>query len=223
MDTGGILDRIKGLEKLVAELTKKQGGGSTSPLTTKGDLYGFDTAGNRVPIGANKTILVADSTQALGLKWQSIVDAIYPVGAIYMSVVNTSPATLFGGTWSAWGSGKVPVGVDTGDTSFDTVEETGGAKTHTLTSGESGLKDHTHNIGIETTGGYVPNGITPNAFLRGSFGNGDTRNGYPTDRPVSAVVGSGMVQGVPGGASNASSAHNNLQPYITCYMWKRTA
>src|SRR5512136_741002 len=54
---------------------------------------------------------------------------VYPVGAIYLSVVSTSPATLFGGTWSAIGAGRILVGLDSGDADFDTVEETGGAKT----------------------------------------------------------------------------------------------
>ena len=51
----------------------------------------------------------------------NIVDIIYPVGSIYLSVNSVNPSTLFGGTWEAWGSGKVPVGVDTSDTDFDTV------------------------------------------------------------------------------------------------------
>ena len=45
------------------------GGGTTSPLTTKGDLYGYDTAGNRIPVGTNDQVLTADSAQTLGLKW----------------------------------------------------------------------------------------------------------------------------------------------------------
>jgi len=58
--------------------------------------------------------------------------AMHPVGCIYTSVVSTSPATLFGGTWAAFGAGRVLVGIDSADTSFDVVEETGGAKTRTL-------------------------------------------------------------------------------------------
>lgn len=47
------------------------GSGGSSPLTTKGDLYGYDTAGNRIPVGADGTVLTADSTKALGVKWGS--------------------------------------------------------------------------------------------------------------------------------------------------------
>jgi hypothetical protein len=55
----------------------------------------------------------------------------FPVGAVFLAVVSTSPATLLGyGTWSAFGAGRMLVGRDAGDTDFDTAEETGGAKTH---------------------------------------------------------------------------------------------
>lgn len=67
---------------------------------------------------------------------------IYPIGAIYTSVVNTNPSTFIGGTWNAFGSGRTLVGVDTGQTEFDLVEETGGAKTHTLSISE--MPSHTH-------------------------------------------------------------------------------
>jgi len=54
----------------------------------------------------------------------------YPIGWILSSVVNTNPSTWLGyGTWVAFGSGKVLVGVDTGDADFNTVEKTGGSKT----------------------------------------------------------------------------------------------
>ena len=59
-----------------------------------------------------------------------------------MSTVNTNPSNYFGGTWVAWGSGRVPVGVNTGDSNFSTVEKTGGASTHTLTAAQ--IPAHTH-------------------------------------------------------------------------------
>lgn len=54
----------------------------------------------------------------------------FPIGSVFISVVDTNPATLLGyGTWAGIGAGRVLIGVDAGDTDFDTVEETGGAKT----------------------------------------------------------------------------------------------
>lgn len=67
---------------------------------------------------------------------------VYPVGSIYMSVLNTNPGTLFGGTWSAFGAGRMPIGVSA-DTRFDVAEETGGTDQITANM----LPTHTHAIG----------------------------------------------------------------------------
>lgn len=127
----------------------------------------------------------------------ALVDMLYPVGSIHLSVNSANPSTYFGGTWVSWGSGRVPVGVNTSDSSFSTVEKTGGAKTHTLTVDE--MPSHTHRIEG-----------TSIAYASGA-------NYAPVDID-SAVGGVSYTSATGGGA-----AHNNLQPYITCYMWKRTA
>jgi len=121
--------------------------------------------------------------------------SIYPVGSIYMNATSsTNPATLIGfGTWVAFGAGRVPVGIDATDTDFDTAEETGGAKTHTLTVDE--IPAHTHS---------VPNSGSQN----NSFDSGTT-------------VGNDVTG--TSGSTGGGQAHNNLQPYIVVYMWKRTA
>lgn len=83
------------------------------------------------------------------------LEDVYPVGSIYLSVVSTNPGTLFGiGTWAAFGAGRVLVGLDSGDTDFDTVEETGGSKTATPTGTNSAptftgnaLGTHSHTAG----------------------------------------------------------------------------
>ena len=128
-----------------------------------------------------------------------ILDMVYPVGAIYMSVNSTSPATLFGGTWVAWGTGRVPVGVDTSQTEFDTVEETGGEKTHTLTVNE--IPSHNHKLGLSAGGNETGYGLN-----------------YEYSNNWRYYQGTDIIESTGGG-----QAHNNLQPYITCYMWKRTA
>lgn len=150
--------------------------------------------------------------------------AMYPVGAIYMSTVNTNPSNYFGGTWVAWGSGRVPVGVNTGDSNFSTVEKTGGASTHTLTTAQ--IPAHTH--GSKSLTGQIPNHIFYGGQSNGSNGivsatiyskrqyaaDGTSNNGWATIS-INATHEHTSVGG--------SGAHNNLQPYITCYMWKRTA
>ena len=123
--------------------------------------------------------------------------AIWSVGSIFISAVETNPASLLGfGTWAAFAAGRTLVGIDATQTEFDTLEETGGEKTHTLTVAE--LAAHTHSIeahvGDTAGAGYV------------------TDTSYPT---ISAYPNTG--------SAGSGSAHNNLQPYIVVYMWKRTA
>jgi hypothetical protein len=125
---------------------------------------------------------------------------IYPVGSIYMNASDsTNPATLLGfGTWVAFGAGRVPVGQNTSDSDFNTLEETGGEKNHTLTIAE--IPSHTHN----QPAGLVP---PPNA------NDVDVTGGNAT------TISSNVATDATGGGQG----HNNLQPYIVVKMWKRTA
>lgn len=131
-----------------------------------------------------------------GLK-KGLVDLIYPIGSIYLSVSNTNPGDLFGGTWVSFGAGRTLVGVDTSDTDFDTVEETGGEKNHTLTINE--MPKHTHSITAYAVSDSVSG---PNTGL----------SSYPYTSSLQSL-----------GYAGNDKPHNNLQPYITTYMWKRTA
>ena len=115
------------------------------------------------------------------------------------------------GTWVAWGSGRVPVGVDTTQTEFETVEKIGGEKTHTLTVDEMPL--HKHGENITSSFGYeYP--------LVGENSEGGTKNGYAF--ATSAISEKNNKQ-VLTDSTGGNQPHNNLQPYVTCYMWKRTA
>ena len=128
---------------------------------------------------------------------------IYPVGSIYMNASDsTNPATLLGfGTWVAFGAGRVPVGIDATQTEFDTAEETGGAKTHTLSISE--MPSHRHQVGsTDSTAG-----------TGGAVGNQEFVQDF----------GSGIGTACNTSYQGSGSAHNNLQPYIVVYMWKRTA
>lgn len=154
---------------------------------------------------------------------QSIMSLMYPVGSIYMSVNNTNPSNFFGGTWEVWGSGRVPVGINTNDTDFNTSEKTGGTKSVTLT--EQQIPSHSH---TGTTGNAKTTGTMRVVGAVGTDYASNHTNGYDagsyveiganSDYPASAHYHTITTNTTGGGQS-----HTNLQPYITCYMWKRTA
>lgn len=153
----------------------------TSPDINGGTIGGADINGGT--IGGDTNVV-------------EVLKKVYPVGSIYINATNSAnPATLLGfGTWSAFGAGKVMVGIDSGDTDFDTAEETGGAKTHTLTVAE--LPSHRHSVGSLTLA--TDSGVA--------------------ERKVGGADGPDYT-----GYTGGGNAHNNLQPYIVVYMFKRTA
>jgi len=163
------------------------------------------------PIDANKTKKIKPENLTVDI--ESIINAVYPVGSIYTSVININPATLFGvGEWASFGAGRVLVGVDTEQAEFDTVKETGGAKTHTLTIDE--MPSHTHIQNAHNHSLPFRELWRWQAWTSGSSEYGYAYNGsnFNTGNRVATNQNTG------GGA-----AHNNLQPYITVYFWERTA
>ena len=124
-------------------------------------------------------------------------DSIYPVGSIYLSVNSANPGTLFGGTWEAFASGRTLVGFNANEEEFNTAGKMGGSKTVALTIEEMPSHKHT----FYGTSLRFTNSGTDGTGL-GAVG-GDTHD---------------YIQNTGGG-----QAHNNLQPYIVVYMWKRVA
>ena len=121
---------------------------------------------------------------------------MHRVGDIIFSTSDENPSTIYGGTWVAWGKGQVPVGVDTSVSDFNTVEKMGGEKEHTLTVDE--MPSHKHDFGQQ----------------------------FATTSSLSGEYGYYMIAGTQTDViknTGGNQPHNNLQPYITCYMWKRTA
>lgn len=135
-----------------------------------------------------------------GFTLAGMADLLYPIGSIYLSVNNVNPGTLFGGTWEAFGSGKTLVGVDPNDTDFEDAQLTGGEKTHTLTVDE--MPSHRHSI-------Y-------------SYGGSEVSGSEWSARPYQNRK-EDQILGTACKYTGGGQAHNNLQPYITCYMWRRTA
>ena len=135
---------------------------------------------------------------------------MYPVGSIYTSIDSANPATKFGGTWVSFGTGRTLVGVDVTQTEFDTVEETGGEKTHILTVSE--MPSHTHNLKYWIFNGGSAAGVGYKYGLPYQHDTGELYNSSTSGQIIHYAENTG-----------GGSAHNNLQPYVTVYMWKRTA
>ena len=171
---------------------------------------------------------------------------VYPVGSIYMSVVDTNPAELFGGTWEAM-PGRVLVGAGVSDFDINYVAgTTGGSRSRTLSS--SNIPKHTHTVEIKNTAAThnhkngVYDDLAPgNGPLSSNYG---AIKMYPTStQHVMAADGSAYgtnTQLYMGYTSETSAAHTHevtvgyygaknpteisvMQPYLVVYMWKRTA
>ena len=137
------------------------------------------------------------------------LDKTYPVGSIYLSVNKTSPATLFGGTWTQL-QNRFLLGAG----SSYTNGATGGAATVTLTTNQ--IPSHNHDglyySYIDTKNLITLNGGTASYHI--PWGS----SSYPGDYGA----GSGEAELITGEAGGGA-AHNNMPPYLVVYMWKRTA
>lgn len=158
-----------------------------------------------------------------------------PVGTIRMSTSNENPESYLGfGTWQLWGEGKVPVGVDSSDTNFDTVEETGGTKSenYTPSGSNTGGTVQSHTLTIDQIPSHNHKVNDNSVWVQGE-GYGHVNIGSVTgaDR---ATIGWGQTQHAGGGKGHShgftqptfngtQATISHLQPYITCYMWKRVA
>jgi len=175
--------------------------------------------------GTNSTLLATTAFV------QAAIALLYPVGSIYTNAtVSTNPGTLLGfGTWTAFGAGRVMVGFDSGNALFDTAEETGGAADATLPS-------HTH-TGTTDAGGSSSGSVT--GGVGGDFGPFSSATGVLAlsdsvgNRPQGAAgTGSSRTatltipthtHTITTASAGTSGTNANYQPYITVYLWKRTA
>ena len=142
--------------------------------------------------------------------------AAHPIGSLFETTVSTNPGTLYGGTWAAWGGGRVPVGVNTADSDFNTVEKTGGKKT----------ERHEFKVGYKgyygTAVGSDDNMIQAYKYSTSSYGT------YAYEGSTQAGVNAGIqastnTRDVAQASSTGDTSETSIvQPYITCYIWKRT-
>jgi hypothetical protein len=192
----------------------------TQDIATKANLASPTFTGTpAAPTAASGTNTTQLATTAfVKTAVDAAMAALYPVGSIYINATNsTNPNTLLGfGTWTAFGAGRVPVGFNSSDPLFDTAEETGGSKDAIVVS-------HTHTAtSIVTDPGHTHNTSKP-VMTNATGGNG--AGGF--DRLLEVISTTSSTTGITVATTNASTGSSgtnaNLQPYITVYMWKRTA
>lgn len=142
--------------------------------------------------------------QENALKPSELMDKIYPVGSIYMSVNNVSPATFLGGTWVAL-QNRFLLGA--GD-SYE-ANTTGGEASHTLTIDEMPSHDH------------FPSKLNGDSdlpiYFDASWGSSITGQNLGT---TTQTTNNGFY--FYNNPEGGSQPHNNIPPYLAVYMWKRT-
>ena len=214
LSTGDPLKRVKG-----TELDDEFDAISTAIATKANSASPEFTGTPTVPTASVGT----NTTQAASTAFvQAALSAIYPVGSIYTNASNaTNPGTLLGfGTWTAFAAGRVMVGFNSSNALFDTAEETGGSAdaitvshTHTFNATTSNTDlSHTHQYGSAGNWGSG----SANAF--------DARNSNSfTSSGASANMNHNHTISGTTASTGSSGTNANYPPYITVYMWKRTA
>lgn len=151
----------------------------------------------QVPIADEDVIRKADIP---GIS-DEVSENVWPVGSVFLSVVDTDPNTLLGfGTWSRIAEGEFLVGFKSGDADFGISEGTGGSKTHT----------HDTDVDIDSTTSDGPSETTEvDNNLDDSTVNVASNNHTHDTDPVLQTFTSGD--------------NSDLPPYFTIYVWKRTA
>lgn len=140
---------------------------------------------------------------------------VYPVGSIYLSVNGTNPTNYFGGTWTLFGEGRTLVCVSSNEGEFNTVEKTGGEKYHTLSQEE--MPNHSHGMDAHRHLTYKTYKIKYTKGTLNAAFTGDSVDGLSGSTNYSDYASSNIS------ATGGGQAHNNMMPYITCYIWKRVA
>jgi hypothetical protein len=209
---------------------------NATSANTNNTIVARDASGN---FSAGTAAAGTNNTQVANTAFvQAALQALHPVGSIYINATNaTNPGTLLGfGTWVAFGAGRVMVGFNASDPLFDSAEETGGSKdaivvshTHTFSATSGAAGSHTHGAWANETGSASdPRGWGSSA-ARSVTAHANTSSGYRTTLAGAGVDGLSTAPNhahtVSGTTASAGSSgtNANIQPYITVYMWKRTA
>lgn len=195
-------------------------------VSTAAVLMDFKAGGKGIAIGKvaekDNTVEIANNWE-LEIHGKKLIDYIYPIGSIYISVNTTSPANLFGGSWT-----QLKDRFLLGAGSTYTAGSTGGAATHKLTVAE--IPKHAHDTPFFNN--MTNNGEGKSDFI-GVYGKGVTASAAIKEMGASSTIEMWWVNQTNKAEGNewsyltsskgGSSAHNNMPPYLVVYMWKRTA
>lgn len=149
---------------------------------------------------------------------------IFPIGAIYLSASPENPGAYFYGEWIRWGKGRMPISIDENNstTNLRTAEQIGGAQTVTLKASQMPKHRHTPASYGNKVGGYNTLFTTNIHFDSSSTARRQVATSSSSGiYAVTATNGDHLSQDVYTSYSGNTKAHNNMPPYITCYMWKR--
>lgn len=206
---------------------------SVDCITSNNNTFSLDSQGN---LTVNS---ITTNSGGSSLDPSAIVDIVYPIGSIYMSVNTTSPATLFGGTWEQI-KGRFLIGTGSNDANTTNYwgsyaagsnnfpnGELGGEATHTLSTAEMPSHNHTGTTG---DGG----GHSHTMAFKGFAGVSSNTNGwYFGRRNVSGDGNDGWWSATnytgnhqhsfTTNSTGSTNSHNNIPPYMAVNMWKRTA
>ena len=232
------------LGRTISSLTDKVAGTSNLTNIVQGMAGSVNTAVNTANNAAN-------TAEQVKVEMDAVTNKLWPVGSIYISVNNANPASFFGGSWTAFATGRTIVGVDTSQGEFNAVEKSGGHKE--LQSHAHGLNNHVHSLNNHTHS--VPNhvhtmqgagnhfhylGINKSAVQKGTSYNkpnnfesgstsykSNTTGNHTHTMNSSGSCTTGVNNGNTGGNSGNTTSTGggnagNLQPYITVFFWKRT-
>jgi hypothetical protein len=203
------------IRELMAQVKDMQTGADSDGFVVGGT---FTASGGAVLSGTVTAPTASSGDNSTKVATTAFVTAAlalaYPVGSIYINATNsTNPGTLLGfGTWVAFGAGRVMAGYDSTNSAFNASEKTGG-------SADAIVVSHTHTVTDPGHTHTLNNGT--NVVRSGSPRN--KADGGSADLNVVNLSIASATTGVSIDSTGSSATNANLQPYITVYMWKRTA
>lgn len=213
---------VRTLQGIFDDIYKRYGRLGLNDLSKvfRGTVSGLEEGLDSTKTNVNTLAEAFELLNTTKLAKSELLNAVYPVGSIYISVSETSPNTLFGGTWERL---KDRFLLAAGDSYA--AGATGGEAAHMLTAEE--LPAHGHDVKLWNKAGTLGNhkGFLANGkdyydsqggLSGGSFGS------WTTGTWTCAQSGYGDQAGITS-LNGGSAAHNNMPPYLAVYMWKRTA